>query len=167
MLTTTSLSTTQNMSTNRPTCMHAGCGSGILGLIALKYGAGRCVGVDIDQDSLQSAASNCLANNLKMDLLLTSDDDKEKEDVIYDNFPSVETIQHEKYDVVVANILAPILIALVSDLANHTKQGGKVALSGLVTAQQSTVIQAFEQYYDEVKVSDEENGWALITGIRK
>jgi ribosomal protein L11 methyltransferase len=145
-----------------------GCGSGILGLIALKYGAKYSVGVDIDSDSLKSAAENCAANNLKIDLFLTTDDDsKSKDDSFYEIFSSVSEIQNNKYDIVVANILAPILIALVSDLAHFTSHGGKIALSGLVTIQKDSVIQAFEQYFDEVQVSDEENGWAMITGIRK
>ena len=111
-----------------------GCGSAILGLAALRYGVERAVGVDIDKDALVSAANNCEMNNLDMKFYLANDDDNQsaEEKTVVNNilkgyqstsFTSVVELENEGpvFDVVVANILAPILCHLAPKLANHLK----------------------------------------------
>jgi ribosomal protein L11 methyltransferase len=63
--------------------------------------------------------------------------------------------------------LAPILIYLAPQLAEQTKPGGRIALSGLVTQQAQTVIAAFVEHgFEDVKVEEEEENWVCITGTR-
>lgn len=162
------------------TVLDYGCGSAILGLVALSFGADSAVGVDIDKDSLASATNNCNLNNMSMDLLLAADDasavdssqglGSEEQSVLMNTlrgknftFPSVRTIDNQQYDLVVANILAPILIALAGKLASHTKKTGKLSLSGVITKQATVVVDAYKQYFGEVIVEEEEEGWVLIT----
>ena len=72
-----------------------------------------------------------------------------------------------KFDVTVANIIAPVLIPLAPKLAAFTKIGGKLALSGVLAFQAETVIAAYNSYFDNVCVEDVEGEWLLITGVRK
>lgn len=59
---------TDTSSANGLTVLDYGCGSAILGLAALRYGAASAAGVDIDVDALLSARNNCRMNDLSMDL---------------------------------------------------------------------------------------------------
>ena len=99
-----------------------------------------------DKDALSSALNNCVMNNLSMDLYLATDNDDDNEvqsismnelkgnSQLAHQFPHVSLLQQQQsqYDITIANILAPILIYLASDLYSLTKIGGKIALSGLI-----------------------------------
>jgi ribosomal protein L11 methyltransferase len=150
-----------------------GCGSAILGLASLLYGARTAAGIDIDIDALRSAKNNCLLNKLHMDLYCTADVESpsswpvspngvEKGD---EDFRDISHL-NGTFEITVANILAPILILLVEDIAKRTSQCGYVAMSGLVSQQSDAVINAYRGYFDNLKVHEEEEGWVLITGIR-
>ena len=111
-----------------------------------------------------------------MDFYLVPDEDlgtSEEKSVAMNKFrgaladnqiPSVDIIRGETFDLTVANILAPILIDLAEVLASHTKPGGRIALSGLVTQQAQTVIDAYSRHFSDVRIEAEEDGWALVTG---
>lgn len=173
-----------------------GCGSAILGLAALKYGATYAAGVDIDKDALISANNNCNMNNLRMDLYFASSNDNDcnqsdeelvvsmsilkggatktttssttTSDSIETAYKPLSDMDNSKvFEVVVANILAPILISLAPSLASRTKSGGLIALSGIVVKQTEAVITAYEKYFNDVKVVGEEDGWVLISGVRR
>lgn len=73
----------------------------------------------------------------------------------------------DKFDVTVANIIAPVLVLLAAKLASYTKVGGKVALSGVLAFQAEAVISAYIPFFDNVKVEDAEGDWVIITGVRK
>jgi ribosomal protein L11 methyltransferase len=169
------------------TVLDFGCGSAILGLAALRYGAASADGIDIDRDALASAKNNCELNGLKMGLYLATEEEEdspssaaqtEAQSVAMNAlrggsatdgypFPLAQELQGRRYDLVVANILAPILIYLAPQLAEQTKPGGRIALSGLVMQQAQTVMAAFiEQGFEEVKVEEEEENWVCITGKR-
>lgn len=157
-----------------------GCGSAILGLAALRYGASKAVGVDIDKDAIVSASNNCLINGLEMDFYLADDDDDqtdEERSVVsnilkgyqMNSFAPASDLEKEGpvFDLLVANILAPILIHLAPTLASHLKPGGRIALSGLVLRQAETVIEKYQELFDDVKLEQSEDDWALVTGVKK
>ena len=156
------------------TVLDYGCGSAILALASIKYGASSAVGTDIDKDALVSAYNNCKLNKLedKVKLYLVEDGENTEVSSIQMNnfrgnsiaFPSVASLEGSQYDLVVANILAPILIYLAETLANHTKPGGKIALSGLVYQQQEAITNIYSRYFTNVKVEAIENDWILVTG---
>ena len=154
-----------------------GTGSGLLGLAALLYGASEAVGTDIDKDALVNAQFNCVQNNLTMDLYFVTEEDcssfEEKSVAMmssrrsdYD-FPAVHELGDKKFDITVANILAPILVDLAPTLAARTMPGGLIALSGLVEAQAGRVIDAYSSYFEGIRISDSEDDWVVITGKRK
>ena len=176
------------------TVLDYGCGSAILGLAALRYGADAAIGVDIDADALCSAKNNCVLNDLEMELYLASEgdgssDSDEESDLTTsarsqvravamntlrsggskEDFPLVDQLSASKqqYTLVVANILAPILIMLAPTLAGFTTPGGYIALSGLVAKQAPAVIAAYSAYFDDVSVHEEEEDWVCIAGRKR
>jgi ribosomal protein L11 methyltransferase len=150
-----------------------GCGSAILGLASLLFGAKTATGIDIDVDALRSARNNCKLNNLHMDLYGTVDVESPSSwpvspNGIEDGDKDFKDIAHLKgtFDITVANILAPVLILLVDDIAKRTKAGGSLAMSGLVLQQADAVINAYRPFFNDLKVQEEEESWIVITGTR-
>jgi ribosomal protein L11 methyltransferase len=155
-----------------------GCGSAILGLAALRYGATRAVGVDIDKDALVSAKNNCQMNGLSMELYITSEEknenlSNEERSILMNSFRGKTSefefadetaIGGHRFDLTVANILAPILINLAPILADYTVAGGKIALSGVVAKQADTVVATYSKYFENMSVEAVEGDWVLITG---
>lgn len=129
------------------TVLDYGCGSGILGIAALKLGAGSVVGVDIDPAALTAARDNAERNDVALQLAHSS-----------------EAIE-ECFDCVVANILTNPLMLLASLLAARLKSGGKIALSGVLETQASAVIDAYAPYLT-LRVGATHEGWARLEGIK-
>ena len=85
-----------------------------------------------------------------------------------ESFPCVDDLQIRSFDVLVANILAPILMHLAPQFAKYLRNtGDKIALSGVLLSQADRVIEVYSKYFDNVKVEEEEDGWALIVGYLK
>lgn len=158
---------------NQANVLDYGCGSAILGLASLLFGAKTATGIDIDVDALRSARNNCKLNNLHMDLYCTADVESPSSwpispNGVEDGDKDFKDIVHLKgtFEITVANILAPILILLVDDISKRTAAGGNLAMSGLVSQQADAVINAYRPYFNDLKVQEEEEGWILITGSR-
>ena len=125
-----------------------GCGSGILAIAAAKLGAGRVVGVDIDENALTAAAGNAERNDTQLQLL-------------HSRLPL-----DMQFDIVVANILTNPLCVLAPLLAQRTLRGGQIALSGILSSQASQVQDAYRPAFD-LRVWAEKEGWSLLQGVRK
>lgn len=124
-----------------------GCGSGILGIAALKLGAGEVLGVDIDPAALTAAADNAARNGVTMRLAPSS-------------APLVET-----FDRVVANILTNPLMLLAPLLTARLKRGGRLALSGVLESQATQVIAAYAPHI-ALGVGAVHEGWVRLEGIK-
>ena len=129
-----------------------GCGSGILAIAALKLGAKKAMGVDIDEQALQASLENAKRNDVDDRLELVMGTDKKLE------LPNSQ--------ITVANILAGPLAQLEPVIADLTASGGLLALSGILTEQADEVIEAYSKDFIMNKVKDKD-GWALLTGTRK
>lgn len=125
-----------------------GCGSGILAIAAARLGAGRVTGVDIDENALLAAAGNAERNGVTLQLV-----------------HSAQPLDMQ-FDIVVANILTNPLCVLAPLLAERTRPGGLIALSGILAAQVGQVRQAYRSAID-LGVWAEKEGWALLEGVRK
>ena len=111
------------------TVIDYGCGSGILGLTALKLGANRILAIDISEQALAATQQNGSLNNFDtncIDLIL----------------PENLTLQANS-DLLVANILANPLIELATRFQQLLKPGGLLILSGLLGLDKSRVIAAY------------------------
>lgn len=124
-----------------------GCGSGILGIAALKLGAGNVLGVDIDPAALTAAADNAARNGVIMRLAPSS-------------APLVETFER-----VVANILTNPLMLLAPLLSARLKPGGRLALSGVLESQAAQVIAAYAPHI-ALGVGAVHEGWVRLEGIK-
>lgn len=124
-----------------------GCGSGVLAIAAVKLGAARAAGVDIDEQALLAARHNAMQNHVDA------------------HFHSAADAIGTAAQIVVANILAHPLIVLAPVLARLTCPGGRLALSGLLPAQTEEMCTAYRPWFD-IRVEDEEEGWTLLSGLR-
>jgi ribosomal protein L11 methyltransferase len=120
-----------------------GCGSGILAIGAAKFGAASVDAVDIDEAAVRSTQDNALANGVQLAAGLP------------------ERAQGQ-YDTVLANILATPLKVLAPLLCAHVATDGALVLAGIL-ARQAEELQAAYSPYCELRVSDEEDGWILMT----
>lgn len=97
--------------------LDCGCGTGILGIVALRLGANRVLGYDIDEWSSENAKHNAALNGVdNLDVLLGD--------------ASVLDGVKEEFDVVIANINRNILLNDMTAFRNHLKTGGRLILSG-------------------------------------
>ncbi len=128
-----------------------GCGSGILGIAALLLGSDRMLGVDNDPQALIATRQNAERNGISSD----------QYDVV---FP--ENTHKVTADIMVANILAGPLMFLAENIANLTKSGGKLALSGLLSHQADEVRQAYEPWFN-MDGMEQMDDWIILTGTKK
>ena len=125
-----------------------GCGSGILAITALKLGAKNAVGVDIDPKAEIVSKENAHINGVDKRFAIQSAGD----------------IKAQKFDVVVANILAFALIDLAPDLLNHCADEGLIVLSGILAHQADQVQAAYQANFDLQRFDDGE--WVVLSGQR-
>lgn len=132
------------------TVVDFGCGSGILAIAALKLGAKRVVGIDIDPQALQASHDNAARNHVadKLELYLPKD---QPSDFIA--------------DVVVANILAGPLKELKDVICGYVKADGVLALSGILNEQAEAVSAVYSSDLNLDPVTSKED-WCRISGIR-
>ena len=111
-----------------------GCGSGILSVAALKLGASKALGVDIDLEAIGASQQNAALNGVSERLEV--------------GIGSVSDVRLGKFSIrqaplVFANILAPIIVRLLKDgLAELVSPGGSLILSGILAEQEETVLEA-------------------------
>jgi ribosomal protein L11 methyltransferase len=111
-----------------------GCGSGILSIAALKLGASKVLGVDIDIESVKNSRENADTNGVGEEFILGQGSVTE---VLAGQFP------FKSAPLVVANILGPILIRLFdAGLADLVEPNGEIILSGILAHQAENVIGA-------------------------
>jgi len=122
--------------TPETTLLDVGCGSGILSIIALKLGAKSAMGIDIDPIAVDVTKENMEVNGL-------SDADFE---VYAGNILEDKEVQdkagYEKYDIVVANILADVIIPLAAEAGKYLKKGGLFISSGIINTMKDEVEKA-------------------------
>ncbi|HHQ4799613.1 TPA: 50S ribosomal protein L11 methyltransferase [Aeromonas veronii] len=130
------------------TVVDFGCGSGILGIAALKLGAARVISIDIDPQAIQASRDNAARNGVadQIELYLPADQPQDVE-----------------ADVVVANILAGPLRELAPLIAGHGKAGSLMALSGVLESQATELETIYGQWFemDPTAVKEE---WCRLSG---
>ena len=122
-----------------------GCGSGVLGIGALRLGAVRAVGMDINPSCVAVSQENARLNHVDDRWTVIT------EPVAVIGFPA---------DIVVANILAPALIELSNELKRLTKPDGLLVISGVLTEHYEHVAQALMPLQECDRI--EYGGWAAV-----
>jgi ribosomal protein L11 methyltransferase len=173
------LSWVQNVLRNNKvtSLMDYGAGSGVLGLAACAFNKSvKSIGVDIDVDAVRVANANAVVNGLNMQNYLPPLEESmasESQSVLVKAYQKEyeqilpSSLNAPVHDACVANILAGPLVTLAKTLAGLVKPGGALGLSGILIPQANMVVEAYVEYFDDVKVEKESGGWVLITGTRK
>lgn len=134
-----------------------GTGSGILSIVALKLGAKHAVGTDLDPCAVPAVEENKEVNEIPtqdFDMMIGNIiDDKEVQD----------KVGYEKYDIVVANILADVLVPLTPVIVNQMKKGGIYITSGIIDNKEETVVEAVKAAGLEVLEVTYQGEWVSVT----
>ena len=142
--------------------LDVGTGSGILGITALKLGAKAVFGTDLDENPITAVGENLEANGI----------DSEKFAVLQGNIIDDKDVQdaagYEKYDVVVANILADVIILLQREVPVHLKKGGIFITSGIINMKEEAVRAAFaaNDAFEVIEVTYQ-GEWLSVTARKK
>ena len=129
------------------TVLDIGCGSGILAIAALLLGAGKAVGVDIDELAVKTAVENARLNGV--DSRFTA---------ICGNLTEKVT---GNYHIVVANIVADVIMALTSDVEQYMYPDTVYLMSGIIDTRLDDVLQAVESKFEVIERL-EEKGWVAL-----
>ena len=143
--------------TPETTILDVGCGSGILGMLALKFGAKYSVGTDLDPCAIEATYENMEVNGIR----------KEMYEVMIGNIIDDKDVQDKvgygKYDIVVANILADVLVALTPVIVDQLKDGGIYITSGIIDDKEETVVEAVKAAGLEVLEVTYQGEWVSVT----
>lgn len=120
---------------------------------------------DTAKDTAQDSVHDSMQGTSQQDTIHEATQDTSQDSALV--FPPASAaLRGRQFDLVVANILAPVLIQLAVDLAQLTAPGGSIALSGVLDFQAEAVMSAYKEYFDQVCVADQRDGWVLITGVK-
>ena len=137
--------------------LDVGCGSGILGMLALKFGAKHSVGTDLDPCAIDATYENMDNNGISRDqyevMIGNIIDDKEVQD----------KVGYEKYDIVAANILADVLVPLTPVIIHQLKKGGIYITSGIIEDKEGVVVEAVKKAGLEVLEVNHQGEWVSVT----
>lgn len=133
-----------------------GCGSGILSIASLLLGAKYADAVDIDPNAIDIAYTNAGMNDIG----------RETYDVVSGNILEDEDLNEKysgkKYDVVEANIVADVIIALTDKIPQYIKDGGVFISSGIIVERLDDVLEALKGHGFEVLEVKKKKGWSAI-----
>ena len=141
--------------------LDVGCGSGILGMLALMFGAKYSVGTDLDPCAIDATYENMEVNGIS----------KDKYEVMIGNIIDDKAVQDKVgygcYDIVVANILADVLVPLTPVIVNQLKDGGIYVTSGIIEDKEETVKAAVEAAGLTVLEVHHQGEWVSVTARKE
>ena len=112
--------------TSETEILDVGCGSGILGMLALKFGAKHSLGTDLDPCAIDATHENMEVNGIRKDQYEVMIGN------IIDDTAVQDAVGYEKYDIVAANILADVLVPLTPVIIHQMKPGAVYITSGII-----------------------------------
>lgn len=141
--------------------LDVGTGSGILAIISLMYGIKHAVGTDLDPCAVEAVRENMKVNNIRPECF----------EMMIGNIITEQSVQdrvgYEKYDIVVANILADVLVPLTPVIVNQLKPGGVYITSGIIDNKEQVVRDAVEQAGLEVIDVTYQGEWVNVTARKR
>lgn len=134
-----------------------GCGSGILSIVSVKLGAKSALGLDIDINAVKASDENAKVNNVSEDQFEVWAGN------ILEDEALGEKVGYEKYDIVVANILADVLVPLTPIALKHMKKGAYYITSGIIDMKENEVVNAIKENGLEVVEVTYQGEWVSVT----
>ena len=141
--------------------LDVGTGSGILSIAALKLGAQFACGTDLDPCAITAVKENMEVNGVEADkytVMLGN---------IIDDKAVQEAVGYEKYDMVVANILAEVLVPLTPVILAQMKPGALYITSGIIDDKEETVVKAVKDAGLEVLEVNHQGEWVSVTARKR
>lgn len=141
--------------------LDVGCGSGILGMLALKFGAGHSVGTDLDPYAIDATHENMEVNGIG----------KDQYEVMIGNIIDDKAVQdqvgYEKYDIVAANILADVLVPLTPVIVHQMKPGAVYITSGIIDDKEEVVVEAVKAAGLTVLEVNHQGEWVSVVAKKE
>ena len=141
--------------------LDVGTGSGILGIVAIMLGAGHVFGTDLDPCAIDAVKENLEANGIPADKMQAVIGN------LIDDRQTQDYAGYGKYDIVTANILAPVLVALTPQIIRHMKSGGVYITSGILDVKEKDVTDACREAGLEVIEVTRQGEWVSVTAQKK
>lgn len=132
---------------SRTQAVDIGTGSGILAILMKKLGMHTIIASETDESALVTAKKNAMQNNVAIDFQLVTEQDNYGE---------------RAYDVIVANILAPVLIGMANMIVAATKPSGHIILSGILESQSADVVRAYEDEGVKLLQKERKDDWVAL-----
>ena len=135
-----------------------GCGSGILSIAAILLGAQKATAVDIDENSVKIAAENAQKNNIPSGSYTA----------LAGNIITDKALAEKigtGYDVVCANIVADVLIAMSGLFAGFLKKGGKLVVSGIIEPRRDEVLEKIQASGFELVQTRQKDDWVAASFV--
>ena len=137
--------------------LDVGTGSGILGITALKLGAGHVVGTDLDPCAVSAVQDYKEANQIEddtFDMMIGN---------IIDDVEVQNEVGYERYDIVAANILADVLVPLTPVIVHQMKKGAYYITSGILDVKEEVVREAVEKAGLTLVEVTKQGEWVCVT----
>ena len=155
--------------------LDVGTGSGILGIIALKLGTKHVVGTDLDPCAVPAVAENLENNGLgtgaSADIIEASELVNPNFELIIGNIIDNKEVQdavgYERYDIVVANILAEVLVPLTPVIVNQLKPGGVYITSGIIDDKEELIVETVKRAGLELVEVTRQGEWVSVTARKR
>ena len=141
-------------------CLDLGSGSGILSIAALRLGAATAVGVDIDPKAEDIARENAGYNDFFVPQFTALTGNVTADRTL------MEQLAQQKYDVVLVNIVADVIIGLAPTLPHFLGENTKLILSGILDVRLPDVLQALEQAGLSVREIRQKEDWRCVIAER-
>jgi ribosomal protein L11 methyltransferase len=139
----------QKMDLNDKTVLDAGTGTGILAIAAIKLGAKKALGFDVDSWSRDNALENIFINKV--------------DHFVEIRFGGIEsTDEHELFDLILANINRNVLVDILPSLVEHLNTDGVICLSGLLHTDEDTIRDRLSSQPVQVTEVEHEEEWILM-----
>ena len=142
--------------TSETEILDVGCGSGILGMLALKFGAKHSLGTDLDPCAIDATHENMEVNGIRKDQYEVMIGN------IIDDTAVQDAVGYEKYDIVAANILADVLVPLTPVIIHQMKPGAVYITSGIIEDKEQVVVDAVKAAGLEVLVVNHQGEWVSV-----
>lgn len=169
---------------DRQKVLDVGCGSGILSIIASKLGAGYVRGIDIDELAVEASYENCRVNHIRTDRGCENPDFpdqtmaaiKESKVSVQASFEQGDVIgsdeyiqkllaEHKKYDIIVANILADVIIPLSAVIGPFMHPDSIFISSGIIHTKADEVRQALIRNHYDILEERHMNDWVAFAAV--
>ncbi len=126
-----------------------GTGTGILAIACAKLGVRSCVGTEIDQSLVDLSKKNAAFNR-----------------VLLESYLMERPVFGQKFDLILANILVPVLHSILPEVVVCLEAGGRVILAGFIEKEQEELLKKAESLGLTVEQVESEQGWQIVTLIK-